>query len=304
MKRKSLLFVLAILLILSLACSLGGTGDSEEENTTPLQSEHRCGDGVCDGPENSQNCLEDCSVNAEGEKSEEEEASTASLESKEISYGYVYSSISLDRDAGTGDCGIDPWYTSECSAVRIWWDMHMTAFASTPVLIIPDGENRWVITNNADVASKSGKSLSGGGGEYQSIALNPEVTNPECGGSVEGRDFDFQVMGTRENGLTELILSANPVEHSSGSCMSTPYEWNTSFLLYGWSVALSNDPNDLSFQLNDTFREQAGQYTFKNEINTNPSPENRDHVKVELGFLCTASASNNISAPIPCPWEK
>ena len=45
MKRTALIFTL--LLALSLACSLSGG----ETPTTP-QSENRCGDGVCDGPEN------------------------------------------------------------------------------------------------------------------------------------------------------------------------------------------------------------------------------------------------------------
>ncbi len=63
----------------SLACSIGSTAVEPTAppptvagrptpspipppTEPPLQSEHRCGDSVCDGPENSQNCPEDCSA--------------------------------------------------------------------------------------------------------------------------------------------------------------------------------------------------------------------------------------------------
>jgi len=105
--------------------------------------------------------------------------------------------------------------------MKIWWDMHLQAFASTHVIIIPDGQERWVITNHEDVASKYGIQLAGGSGEYQTITFDPAVTNPECSG----------------------------------------------------------------------------------EIDTNPSPEKRDHVKAELGFLCTGDTTSGTAAPAPCPWE-
>ena len=64
MKRVSL--VLAFLLTLSLACSLTslseGTGEDDAPSTPSPQSEKRCGDGVCDGPENPQNCPADCTA--------------------------------------------------------------------------------------------------------------------------------------------------------------------------------------------------------------------------------------------------
>ena len=68
---------IALLLTLSLACSLGGlsaaptlpptTPSSQGEASPPPsqagaggESERRCGDNVCDGPENPQNCPQDC----------------------------------------------------------------------------------------------------------------------------------------------------------------------------------------------------------------------------------------------------
>jgi hypothetical protein len=59
---KRALFFLPIIIILSMACSLGGLVESTE---TPAQvSEKRCGDQVCDGPENPNNCPQDCKTAA------------------------------------------------------------------------------------------------------------------------------------------------------------------------------------------------------------------------------------------------
>ena len=61
---KRLYPVLSILVLFSLACSLvgliGGGEGSAAPTETPPQSEKRCGDGVCDGPENANNCPQDC----------------------------------------------------------------------------------------------------------------------------------------------------------------------------------------------------------------------------------------------------
>jgi len=302
---KHLLLISGVLALLTLACNL--TSQQATPSPEPA-SEKRCGDSVCDGPENAQNCPHDCaavSVPADGESGGEAqtaEDSTSLPADSELTYGYVYSVVTLDRKAGSGDCGVDPWYSSDCSVMKIWWDMHIQAYASAPVLIIPDGQERWVITNNEDTTGKYGVSLPGGG-EYRSIMMNPSVTNPECSGEIEGKPFHFQVMGTRENAFTELILSANPVEHAWGSCMQAGFDWESSHLLFGWAEALSGNPTDLRVELNDTFRELPGQYAFSREIDTNPSPEKRDHVKAELGFICTGSAVGETTAPVPCPWE-
>jgi len=227
--------------------------------------------------------------------------------SGELLLGYVFSTIYLDRDSGEGDCGTGPWSDPYCTSLKIWWKMNLEAFALTPVLIIPDGENRWVITNMGSIAEKYGVSLPDSAtlGTYKEMLLDPSVTNPECTVTqFQGADFSFQVMGTRENGLTELILSANPIESAQGACMQAGFAYETTYLLNGWAAALSGDPTDLRVILNDTFKNGPGQYSFNNTIDTNPSPQNRDHVSVELGFQCTDSISGSgVHEPIPCPWE-
>jgi hypothetical protein len=65
--KRTILF-LTLLLILSLACSAIDVSSSSNEtlpqDNPPPQSEKRCGDKVCDGPEDQSNCPEDCSVDA------------------------------------------------------------------------------------------------------------------------------------------------------------------------------------------------------------------------------------------------
>jgi len=60
---KRLFLIISILVIFSMACSLGGflgsAQTSSQETAAPV-SEGRCGDGVCDGPENLKNCPQDC----------------------------------------------------------------------------------------------------------------------------------------------------------------------------------------------------------------------------------------------------
>jgi len=320
---KRILLATSFLILASLACNLLVSPKNAQPTTTPslpaLDSEKRCGDGVCDGPEDSQSCPQDCppasvpsdegaDEGAGGEATPLPTAESAPTEpaqsERPLAFGYLYSSVKLDRTAGNGDCGIDPWFSPDCTmGVKIWWDLHMEAYAATPLVIIPDGANRWVISNHSDVASKYGLQLSPATGVYRSISINPGLTNPECSATIEGSPFDFQVMGTRAEGLTELILSANPVEHIQGSCMQAGFDWETTHLLFGWAAALSGVPTNLRVQLNDTFKETTGQYTFKNSVDTNPSPQNRDHVVVELGLLCTQSAAAGDAAPAACPWE-
>lgn len=67
-----MIIIVTLMVSLSLACSVTGLigADAQVEEEENLQSEMRCGDGVCDGPENLENCLEDCGDNEEQEASD------------------------------------------------------------------------------------------------------------------------------------------------------------------------------------------------------------------------------------------
>ncbi len=61
MKNKTLSLLLALILATFIALNLGCSSNAlQGEGESPPQSENRCGDGVCDGPENAQKCPEDC----------------------------------------------------------------------------------------------------------------------------------------------------------------------------------------------------------------------------------------------------
>jgi len=63
MKRCA--YILVALMLFNMACSLTGSlGELFNAGASP-ESEGRCGDGVCDGPENEQKCPEDCSEDAQ-----------------------------------------------------------------------------------------------------------------------------------------------------------------------------------------------------------------------------------------------
>lgn len=311
---KHLNLLITILIALSLACTLSGLAGGSEGDIPdqPPQSNKRCGDDVCDGPENAENCAQDCSAVVVEDSSQKENQDVDESQPVEqnpptqATVGIVYAEVDLDRTAGEGDCGTDPWYSPDCTSMKIWWGLDLSAVTSSAVLIIPDGNDRWVVTNHQDVVSKYNIDLNSflpAVGSFNNAAIDFSPV-PECSGEIDVSDFDFQVMGTREGGILELILSANPEEHVEGSCAGTGFTYNTTDLLYGWAAALSGDPLDLSFDANDTFKDQYGKYTFEVEIDTNPSPENRDHVRTLLEFMCVATQPASVMEPIPCPWDK
>ena len=62
---RRILIILTAYSTLTAACSLATLLPGNDESTE-VTSEHRCGDGICDGPENEGRCSEDCSVEAAG----------------------------------------------------------------------------------------------------------------------------------------------------------------------------------------------------------------------------------------------
>jgi len=63
---KHLAISLVLLVLLALACNAEQaiTPTTAPANTPMGQSERRCGDGICDRPENAENCPQDCTIEA------------------------------------------------------------------------------------------------------------------------------------------------------------------------------------------------------------------------------------------------
>lgn len=70
---KRTFIILLLLVSLSLACTVvdfsNNPGDGLQQDNPPPKSEKRCGDKICDGPENENNCPEDCSADTSQESS-------------------------------------------------------------------------------------------------------------------------------------------------------------------------------------------------------------------------------------------
>lgn len=72
---RRVLYIAILLVVLSLACNFSSSTSTDEEAAPPdttqpdapkqPKSEKPCGDGTCDGPENPNNCPQDCSAEAQ-----------------------------------------------------------------------------------------------------------------------------------------------------------------------------------------------------------------------------------------------
>jgi hypothetical protein len=319
--KRWMLYVSILVLALS-ACSFGvGTEATAIPTATPTRPPRRaqelCGDGVCDEKEqaNPNLCPQDCPAGGElgddatGEPQEPDEPTESAPETRPP-VAFVSADVTLDREMGLGDCGVDPWRSEACQniAPTKWWGQHLEAHALAPVVVVPDGEQRWVITNQPETVKKVGYDAADFEvmqASYRGATIDFSIT-PECSGEIEGKDFHFQIMGTYEDGQIALILSANPQEHIWGECAGTPFEQHPTHLLYGWAAAMSGDPHDLTGVLieSDRLTSQPGTYSHTFTTDTNPSPENRDHVEADLDFQCVESLEGSVKTPAACPWEK
>ena len=323
--------IVGLVMLMTAACSLVTETNPNPTSTAtvarpPKREANPCGDGVCDEKEqaNPHLCPRDCATPGDpaSERAGEDEEDDASEESEEQpdssppasqdapSVAFVSAVVALDRAMGSGDCGVEPWRSEACQniAPTKWWGQHLEAHATAPVVIVPDGEGRWVITNQPETVNKVGYHAADfevWQASYREATIDFGIT-PECSGEIEGKDFHFQIMGTYENGKIELILSANPEEHIWGECAGTPFEQHPTHLLYGWAAAMSGDPHDLTGVLleNDRLTSDPGTYSHTFTTDTNPSPENRDHVEADLDFQCVESLEGSVKIPTACPWEK
>jgi hypothetical protein len=100
---KSKLFVLLTLVLLILACSSPfnsdqNSGQDSDQQTAPPQSEQRCGDSVCDGPENTELCPQDCPAGLiqapDSQSSAEQSPEPATQANPDSASGYRYISFS------------------------------------------------------------------------------------------------------------------------------------------------------------------------------------------------------------------
>lgn len=306
---KRLLLVISLCILASLACRLpfdsdqqrpGDDGATQDEHPPAGISEHRCGDGVCDGPENTDICPADCVLQGSDQEEAVEQPPSTEAAREQTFLGQVYAEVHVQRQDGEGSCGSPPWGVDHidggdfnCPPPKYWYGYDLVATALQIVQITPAGGDNWQI---------SGQKL--GGGTYQKAehwSDGQRICSPE---SIEGDIFDFEVQGMYQNEQIELQLSARPTEVSNWSCEAgNSYQRETTLLLIDWSIAMTGDTSDLTAVLSKTDTLAAGIYLHEYMADMNPSPENRDHAEASLEFRCIESAEDGVYKAVACPWE-
>lgn len=310
---KHIVFILSILLALSLACSLGGVIGNDEDS--PPQSEKHCGDGVCDGPENLQNCADDCTTSgtisdneAENHKEKKETPEETSTSQNETStnQGFVIVNLNYDQEAKEGNCGSDVWTVENGIPPCYWWG-ELYQVAMTQMLELSEnGDGTWHIEPQKP-----------GNGYYQEAKAWDDDQRCCSPTLVEGESFNFGAQGNYEDGVVSLKFSANPVyywefenrpDNCPGAqlmCPSMNRSADHNRLLYAWADAMNDNYQDLNSELYVTG--EMGIY--RNEFNgtSNPIPDDSVNIRVSIEFQCIAPdqtySSNNVYETTACPWE-
>ena len=296
MAKRSILFLI-ILTILS-GCTHITREKNPDTNPPNIHSENRCGDGICDGPENIKSCPEDCVAgsNEDGENqvdSEERSGEGAML-------AQVFIDVHVVRKGGVGDCGQPPWGVDHidggnftCPPPKYWYNYDLSATALQNLEIVPAGNEKWTIAG-----AKSG------GGTYQSASASSDgqrICEPE---KISGNIFSMNTSGLYQDNQIVLGFEANPIEVASWVCdQGAGYERETTLLLIDWAVAMSGIYTDLSVVLSNEDLVSPGVFQKTISASMNPSPENRDVVEVTIDFKCMQNQADGVSTPMPCPWE-
>ncbi len=217
--------------------------------------------------------------------------------------------VDFSRDGGLGDCGQEPWLADDCTSSKDWWGIDCYLVVHIAAIAIKDGDNRWVITNQEDMISRFGFSDEPVFSEPSSVYYDDlELTyvTPPCIANISGIGFEPGVLGTVENGIIDLTYLGEPQIRVWGSCGQATFDWTTDALKYAWGMAVSGDPMDLTGKIYLDDKQFAGSYEHKYSVDTNPSPDNRDHADVTLGFSCISQGStepNGVYRNTACPWE-
>lgn len=302
MLNRSLILLLT-LFMLSACLNVG-------EIDTPV-SEQRCGDEVCDGPENETNCPQDCieaSSLTNKSSSEEDKANGAADDnpqgenpgerSTEL-IAEVYFDVNVTRRDGVGDCGVEPWGVDHidggdfsCPPPKYWFGEDLHATAHQQVALIQQGQG-WVFAPH-----------SSGGGTYQkaiSFSDGQRVCEPV---SVIAEPFDLSIEGATAEGDIVLEISTKPTENAIWQCDNgNTYERETTLLLIDWGIAVSGSHDSLTTLLTQADRQSQSRYQHMYVLDTNPSPDDRDHVEVDVSFTCMKPGQEIGSyVESPCPW--
>ncbi len=202
------------------------------------------------------------------------------------------------RDDGEGTCGTAPWGVDHiaggdfsCIPPKYWFGYQFEITAHQQVYLVPQGEG-WVF-----------QPRSSGGGAYQQATAwsdGNRVCKPD---SIQAAPFDFTVSGAAADGEIVIDITTNPFETASWVCTNGhSYKRETTFVQIDMGMALSGIYDDLSVLLTEANRISEARYQKTFELDTNPSPNPRDHVKALLTFSCMTIQDENTLVESACPW--
>jgi hypothetical protein len=200
----------------------------------------------------------------------------------------------VTRDASEGTCGSAPWGVDHidggdyrCPPPKYWFGYQYDITAQQQLNLIPQGQG-WRL-----------QARTTGGGTYQT-ALGWSDGNRVCEPiAVVGAPFDFDVSGGVADDEIVLAITTNPTEVATWSC---GYDRETTLVLIDMGLAMSNDYNDISVLLKTTDRFSMSRYRKTFTLDTNPSPQPRDHVAVTLTLSCMAMQDGDTFVESDCPW--
>jgi hypothetical protein len=294
MKRLS---IVILLMLLIQACSL--QTDATEGGGTPVaESDKKCGDGVCEGPENAQNCPDDCSTSSASQPGRQTEPAPPENVDENTILGQIYVEVEVQRQDGIGTCGSEPWGVDHidggdftCPPPKYWYGYDLKATALQNVQITPVGGG-WQIEGEKP-----------GGGTYQKAEHWSDGERVCAPVAIEGQVFTFDVEGAYRDGRIDLEISARPVEVADWTCDNDQtYQRETTLLLIDWAYAMTGDYTDLSATLGNEDAVAMGTYVHQYIADMNPSPENRDHAQATVEFTCIQYSGDGVYVTTACPW--
>lgn len=296
--NRNIIFLLIFLTILS-GCAVLEGESLPGSGVIPGESEKRCGDGVCDGPEDADTCPDDCALPSTESLDERTEPGTPSGTDDVLAQLFI--DVQVTREGGVGNCGQAPWGVDHidggdfsCQLPKYWYNYKLSATALQNLRVVPSGNENWTII---------GEKI--GGGTYQSVSASSDGQRICAPVLIVGNIFKLNVEGNYKNGEIAFAFEANPAEVTTWKCdQGQDYERETTLLLIDWAVAMTGDYTDLSVILNEEDRVSPGVYQKIITAATNPSPDNRDKVIFTIDFNCIEENAEGIYNSVLCPWEE
>jgi hypothetical protein len=204
----------------------------------------------------------------------------------------------VTRDDGEGTCGTPPWGVDHiaggdysCPPPKYWYGYQFEITALQQVDLVPQGQG-WVFQPRTN-----------GNGTYQKAVAwsdGNRVCEPV---SIDAAPFDFTISGAVADGEIVIEISTNPIEIASWECDNGhSYERETTLVQIDMGMALNGVYSDLSVLLTEADRFSTARYQKTFEIDTNASPDPRDHVKAALTFSCMTVQDESTLVESACPW--